>query len=190
MQIKRVGTESAPQGQMSHPSLWKHCHPPVRSDSPDTHPPQNPSGQMHRKIGEIAKEAWEFSVSDSSSGGAKKAISFIFFGSHLCGIFEFKNHHLCLIASRPQRQRSVGCTTTPTGRFWAAPEKPPYSSLVRSPRDPCFASPLNLHFLLRFSVRRTQPLETSVRFTTLLYCTRASISKAIRAEIKQKPLDF
>lgn len=53
---------------------------------------------------------------------------------------------------------SLGCT-----------RKPPNSSLARSPRDPCFASLLNLHFFLRFSVRRVQPLKTSGRFTARLY---------------------
>ncbi|KAF1391423.1 hypothetical protein PFLUV_G00041960 [Perca fluviatilis] len=57
-----------------------------------------------------------------------------------------------------QLEASLGCT-----------RKPPYSSLARAPRDPCFASLLNLHFFLRFSVRPVQPLESSGRSTALLY---------------------
>uniref|UniRef100_A0AAQ4P9U2 Calcium/calmodulin dependent protein kinase II inhibitor 1 n=3 Tax=Gasterosteus aculeatus TaxID=69293 RepID=A0AAQ4P9U2_GASAC len=58
---------------------------------------------------------------------------------------------------RLQLEASLSCT-----------RKPPYSSLTRSPRDPCFAPLFNLHFLLGFSVRRDQPLETSGRSTALL----------------------
>lgn len=59
-------------------------------------------------------------------------------------------------------------TTTPTGSFSGLHQrKPPDSSLARSPPPPwihpCFASLLDLHFFLRFSVRRVQPLETSGR---------------------------
>lgn len=74
-----------------------------------------------------------------------------------------------LTASRSRRVERW-YTTTPTGSFSGLHQKnPPHSSLARSPRDPCFASLLNLHFFLRFSVRRVQPLETSGRSKASLY---------------------
>lgn len=130
----------------------------------------------NKKIWKLIKEARGFNISCSLTGGAIGIASppahiKIWIDSHLCATFEFQIA-ICFYCIHIRGERSIGSTTPPLQLDLASlgcTRKPPNSSLARSPRDPCFASLLNLHFFLRFSVRRVQPLKTSGRFTARLY---------------------
>lgn len=136
----------------------------------------NPTNPNKKKIWKLIKEARGFNISCSSTGGAIGIVSppphiKIWIDSHLCATFEFQIA-ICFYCIHIRGERSIGSTTPPLQLDLASlgcTRKPPNSSLARSPRDPCFASLLNLHFFLRFSVRRVQPLKTSGRFTARLY---------------------
>lgn len=156
-------------GQKSQPSLRKHCHPLVTSDSVDTRIVQKPlTVRSIVKISKTFKTDWRIWHLQLVEWWR---VNDVFQISELAHIHEpsliikspFVWLHLdpgewSIGRPRLQLEACLGCT-----------RKPPYSSHGRSPRDPCFASLLDLHFFLRFSVRRVQPLETSGRTTALLY---------------------